>query len=201
MAVYGMGVVFAPVVGPTLGGWITDNYSWRWIFLINIPVGILFPAADLAADLRSALFVPQDAARWTQDRLYGPGPAATGLGALEIMLDEGQRNDWFSSHGIVAAAVIAAIGLIGVVVWELRQKEPVVDFRLLKDRTFAISTATMFVLGFVLYGSTMALPLFLQTLLGYTAMHSGLALSPGGLMIMIMMPSSACCFRRSKRAG
>ena len=104
------------------------------------------------------------------------------------MLDEGQRNDWFSSHGIVAAAFIAAIGLIGVVVWELRQKEPVVDFRLLKDRTFAISTASMFVLGFVLYGSTMALPLFLQTLLGYTAMQSGLALSPGGLMIMIMMP-------------
>ena len=113
---------------------------------------------------------------------------ATGLGALEIMLDEGQRNDWFSSHGIVAAAIIAAIGLIGVVVWELRQKEPVVDFRLLKDRTFAISTASMFVLGFVLYGSTMALPLFLQTLLGYTAMQSGLALSPGGLMIMVMMP-------------
>jgi DHA2 family multidrug resistance protein len=118
----------------------------------------------------------------------GLGLLATGLGALEIMLDEGQRNDWFSSHGIVAAAVIAAIGLVGVVVWELRQKEPVVDFRLLKDRTFAISTATMFVLGFVLYGSTMALPLFLQTLLGYTAMQSGLALSPGGLMIMVMMP-------------
>jgi DHA2 family multidrug resistance protein len=103
-------------------------------------------------------------------------------------LDEGQRNDWWSSHGIVAAAVIAAICLVGVVVWELRQKEPVVDFRLLKDRTFAVSTALMFVLGFVLYGSTMALPLFLQTLLGYTAMQSGLALSPGGLMIMIMMP-------------
>jgi DHA2 family multidrug resistance protein len=104
------------------------------------------------------------------------------------MLDEGQRNDWFSSHGIVAAAVIAAIGLIGVVAWELRQKEPVVDFHLLRDRTFAISTATMFILGFVLYGSTMVLPLFLQTLLGYTAMQSGLALSPGGLMIMVMMP-------------
>ena len=188
MAVYGMGVVFAPVVGPTLGGWITDNYTWRWIFLINIPVGI---CSLLLTSL--LIFDPPYLFRKTlRDGLkidyMGLGLLATGLGALEIMLDEGQRNDWFSSHGIVAAAIIAAIGLIGVVVWELRQKEPVVDFRLLKDRTFAISTATMFILGFVLYGSTMALPLFLQTLLGYTAMQSGLALSPGGLMIMIMMP-------------
>ncbi|HEX5227565.1 MAG TPA: DHA2 family efflux MFS transporter permease subunit [Bryobacteraceae bacterium] len=188
MAVYGMGVVFAPVVGPTLGGWITDNYTWRWIFLINIPVGI---CSLLLTSL--LIFDPPYLLRKTlRDGLkidyVGLGLLATGLGALEIMLDEGQRNDWFSSHGIVSAAVIAAIGLIGVVVWELRQKEPVVDFSLLKDRTFAVSTATMFLLGFVLYGSTMALPLFLQTLLGYTAMQSGLALSPGGLMIMIMMP-------------
>jgi DHA2 family multidrug resistance protein len=188
MAVYGMGVVFAPVVGPTLGGWITDNYTWRCIFLINIPVGI---ASLVLTSL--LIFDPPYLFRKTlRDGLkidyIGLGLLATGLAALEIMLDEGQRNDWFSSHGIVAAAVIAAVGLIGVVVWELRQKEPVVDFRLLKDRTFAISTATMFILGFVLYGSTMVLPLFLQTLLGYTAMQSGLALSPGGLMIMIMMP-------------
>ncbi len=188
MAVYGMGVVLAPVVGPTLGGWITDNYTWRWIFLINIPVGI---CSLLLTSL--LIFDPPFLFRKTlRDGLkidyLGLGLLATGLGALEIMLDEGQRNDWFSSHGIVAAAIIAAIGLIGVVVWELRQKEPVVDFRLLKDRTFAISTAGMFILGFVLYGSTMALPLFLQTLLGYTAMQSGMALSPGGLVIMIMMP-------------
>ena len=188
MAVYGMGVVFAPVVGPTLGGWITDNYTWRWIFLINIPVGV---CSLLLTSL--LIFDPPYLLRKTlRDGLkidyMGLGLLATGLGALEIMLDEGQRNDWFSSHGIVAAAVIAAIGLVGVVVWELRQKEPVVDFRLLKDRTFAISTASMFILGFVLYGSTMALPLFLQTLLGYTAMQSGMALSPGGLMIMVMMP-------------
>ncbi len=104
------------------------------------------------------------------------------------MLDEGQRNDWFSSHGIVAATIIAAVALVSVVFWELRRKDPVVDLHLLKERNFAISTATMFVLGFVLYGSTMALPLFLQTLLGYTAMQSGMALSPGGLAIMVMMP-------------
>ncbi len=188
MAVYGMGVVFAPVVGPTLGGWITDNYTWRWIFLINVPVGI---CSLLLTSL--LIFDPPYLFRKTlRDGLkidyVGLGLLATGLGALEIMLDDGQKNDWFSSPGIVAAAIVGAIGLIGVVVWELRQKEPVVDFRLLKDRTFAISTASMFVLGFVLYGSTMALPLFLQTLLGYTAMQSGLALSPGGLVIMVMMP-------------
>src|SRR5262249_39025937 len=109
-------------------------------------------------------------------------------GALEIMLDEGQRNDWFSSHGIVAAGIIGVTCLVGVVFWELRQKDPIVDFHLLKDRNFAISTATMFILGFVLYGSTMALPLFLQTLVVYTSMQSGMALSPGGLAIMVMMP-------------
>jgi MFS transporter, DHA2 family, multidrug resistance protein len=188
MAVYGMGVVFAPVVGPTLGGWITDNYTWRWIFLINIPVGIC------SLLLTSVLiFDPPYLIRKTlKDGLridyIGLGLLATGLGALEIMLDEGQRNDWFSSHGIVAAAFIAAVALVSVVFWELRRKDPVVDFHLLKDRNFAISTMIMFILGFVLYGSTMALPLFLQTLLGYTAMQSGMALSPGGLAIMVMMP-------------
>jgi DHA2 family multidrug resistance protein len=118
----------------------------------------------------------------------GLGLLATGLGALEIALDEGQRHDWFSSSGIVVAAVIGVVALVSVIFWELRQKDPVVDFKLLKDRNFAISTLTMFVLGFVLYGSTMALPLFLQELLGYTALQSGMALSPGGLAIMVMMP-------------
>jgi DHA2 family multidrug resistance protein len=188
MAVYGMGVVLAPVVGPTLGGWITDNYTWRWIFLINIPVGI---CSLLATSL--LIFDPPYLIRKTlKDGLkidyIGLGLLAAGLGALEITLDEGQRNDWFSSGSIVASTIIAIVALISVVFWELRQKDPVVDFHLLKDRNFAISTLTMFMLGFVLYGSTMALPLFLQTLLGYTAMQSGLALSPGGLMIMFMMP-------------
>ena len=187
MAVYGMGVVFAPVVGPTLGGWITDNFTWRWIFLINIPVGIcslLFTSV--------LIFDPPYLIRKTLKGLridyIGLGLLATGLGALEIMLDEGQRNDWFSSHGIVAAAVIAVVALVSVVIWELNHSDPVVEFHLLKERNFAISTLTMFILGFVLYGSTMALPLFLQTLLGYTATQSGMALSPGGLAIMVMMP-------------
>ena len=187
MAVYGMGVVFAPVVGPTLGGWITDNFTWRWIFLINIPVGICSLLFTSILIFDPPYLVRKSLAGLRIDYI-GLGLLATGLGALEIMLDEGQRNDWFSSHGIVAAAVIAIVALVSVVFWELRQKDPVVDLHLLKERNFAISTFTMFVLGFVLYGSTMALPLFLQTLLGYTATQSGMALSPGGLAIMVMMP-------------
>lgn len=188
MAVYGMGVVLAPVVGPTLGGWITDNYTWRWIFLINIPVGI---CSLLLTSL--LIFDPPYLVRKTlKDGIridyIGLGLLAAGLGALEITLDEGQRNDWFSSGAIVASTIIAIVALVSVVLWELRQKDPVVDFHLLKDRNFAISTLTMFMLGFVLYGSTTALPLFLQTLLGYTAMQSGMALSPGGVAIMVMMP-------------
>jgi DHA2 family multidrug resistance protein len=188
MAVYGMGVVFAPVVGPTLGGWITDNYTWRWIFLINVPVGICSLLLTSLLIFDPSYLVRKSIKDGLKIDYFGLGLLATGLGALEITLDEGQRNDWFSSHAILAAAVIAAVALVSVVFWELRRKDPVVDFHLLKERNFAISTLMMFILGFVLYGSTIALPLFLQTLLGYTAMQSGLALSPGGLAIMVMMP-------------
>ncbi|HYL78892.1 MAG TPA: DHA2 family efflux MFS transporter permease subunit [Bryobacteraceae bacterium] len=188
MAVYGMGVVLAPVIGPTLGGWITDNYTWRWIFLINIPVGICSLLFTSLLIFDPPYLIRKSLKDGLKIDYLGLGLLATGLGALEITLDEGQRNDWFSSSGILAASVIAVVALVAVVYWELRQKDPVVDFHLLKDRNFAISTLMMFLLGFVLYGSTMALPLFLQTLLGYTAMQSGMALSPGGLAIMVMMP-------------
>src|SRR5271170_5138473 len=188
MAVYGMGVVLAPVVGPTLGGWITDNYTWRWIFLINIPVGICSLLLTSLLIFDPPYLVRKSIKDGLRIDYIGLGLLAAGLGALEITLDEGQRNDWFSSGAIVASTIIAVVALISVVMWELRQKDPVVDFHLLKDRNFAISTLTMFMLGYVLYGSTTALPLFLQTLLGYTAMQSGLALSPGGLAVMVMMP-------------
>jgi DHA2 family multidrug resistance protein len=188
MAVYGMGVVFAPVVGPTLGGWITDNYTWGWIFLINVPVGICSLLLTSLLIFDPPFLIRKSIKDGLKIDYLGLGLLATGLAALEIALDEGQRHDWFSSHWIVAASIIAVTALVSVVLWELRQKDPVVDFRLLKERNFAISTLTMFVLGFVLYGSTMALPLFLQTLLGYTALQSGLALSPGGLAIMVLMP-------------
>ena len=187
MAAFGMVVVFAPIIGPTLGGWITDNFSWRWIFLINIPIGAV-------ALLAASAFVHDPPyllrRKWGSMRIdyIGLGLLSLGLAFLEILLDEGQREDWFSSPLIVTSAVIAAVALIGVVFWELRQKDPVVELHLLRDRNFAISTVTMFLLGFVLYGSTMLLPVFLQTLLGYTALRSGMVMSPGGIAVLLLMP-------------
>jgi DHA2 family multidrug resistance protein len=187
MAVYGMGVVVAPVIGPTLGGWITDNYSWRWIFLINIPVGALSLTLTSLLIWDPVYFV-RKAWKGMKVDYFGLGLLSLGLAALEITLDDGQKNDWLGSNFIVTMAAIALIGLVGVVLWELRQKEPVVDFRMLQNRNFMLSTATMFLLGFVLYASTMLLPVFLQTLLGYSAMRSGMVLSPGGLVIAVTMP-------------
>src|SRR5215475_5532532 len=187
MAFYGMGVVVAPVVGPVLGGWITDNYSWRWIFLINIPIGILSIALTTFLIFDPPHLVRKTFANGLKLDYIGLGLLSSGLAALEIFLDEGQRDDWFGSNLIVAAAIIAAFSLIGVVVWELRQKDPIVDFRLLANRNFALAAATMYALGFTLYGSTTILPIFLQTVLGYTAFLSGLVLSPGGIAMMLGM--------------
>jgi MFS transporter, DHA2 family, multidrug resistance protein len=188
MALYGMGVVFAPIIGPVLGGWITDNYSWHWIFLINIPIGML------SLFLNSALL--HDPPHLKRIELkegerfdyLGISILTLGLASLEIVLDEGQRRDWFSSDLIVFCAITAVVTLLTTLLVEWRKKDPIVDLRLLKDRNFAVSTLMLFVLGFVLYGSMALLPIFLQTLLGYTASLSGQILSPGGLMVLIMMP-------------
>ena len=187
MAVYGMGVVLAPTIGPTLGGWITDSYSWRWIFFINVPVGIL--SLTLTTLL---IFDPPYLRRRTFGNFRmdytGLGLIATGLGFLEVFLDEGQRKDWFSSPLIVISASIAGACLILAVVWEIWHEDPVVELRLLRDRRFAIGTFTMFGLGFVLYASTVLLPMFLRTLMGYDALTSGMALSPGGVAVVLLMP-------------
>jgi DHA2 family multidrug resistance protein len=188
MAMFGMGVVLAPIIGPTLGGWITDSYSWRWIFLINVPVGLLSLLLTFFL-----IFDPPFLARrrWrdgTQIDYIGLGLLSVGLGFLQVVLDKGQREDWFESHFIVWCSVVAAGGLMAALLWELTRREPIVDFRLLRDRNFFLGTVTMFVLGFVLYGSTALLPIFLQTLLGYTALLSGLVLSPGGFLVMITLP-------------
>jgi len=186
-AVYGVAVVTAPAIGPTLGGWITDNFSWRWIFFINIPVGIL------SILLTSRLI--QDPPYFRRRKLsethidfVGLGFVGLGLGTLQVVLDKGQRDDWFESRFITWMFLIAIVSLIFVVVWEWKNKDPIIDLHLFRDRTFGISNLLMFMLGFALLGSTLLLPLFMQTMLGYTAERSGLALMPGGFAIMLLLP-------------
>ncbi|HWZ96804.1 MAG TPA: DHA2 family efflux MFS transporter permease subunit [Candidatus Dormibacteraeota bacterium] len=187
-AVYGIAVVVAPTIGPWLGGWITDNFSWRWIFYINIPVGILslLLTSVLVSDPPHMKKVK--ASEGFRVDYIGIGLISLGLGSMQIILDKGQRDDWLSSGFIQIFAVLMVVGLIAAIFWELRQKDPVVDLRMLKNRNFAIATTAMFFLGFVLYSSTVLIPQMLQQLLGYTAEKAGLALSPGGAVIMLMMP-------------
>jgi len=187
MAVYGVAVVTAPIIGPTLGGWITDNFSWRWIFFINIPVGLLsiYLTSRIVED---PPHLERRAVKGLNIDFVGLSAVALGIGALQIFLDKGQREDWFESHFIIVMAVFAAAALLFAVVWELRQKDPIVDIRLMREPSFAASIILMFMLGFILYGSTVLLPLFLQTLMGYSATTSGLVLSPGGLVTMMTMP-------------
>jgi MFS transporter, DHA2 family, multidrug resistance protein len=187
-AVYGIAVVVAPTIGPWLGGYITDNYSWRWIFYINIPVGILSiiltyllvsdPPHMKRANFKEGFRIDY----------IGLGLITLGLASMQIILDKGQREDWFASGFIRTFFVLMLIGLIAGVIWELRTKDPVVDFKMLKNRNFAIATIAMFFLGFVLYSTTMLIPEMLQELLGYPAEMAGLALSPGGALIMLCMP-------------
>jgi DHA2 family multidrug resistance protein len=188
MAIFGMGVVLAPIIGPTLGGWITDSYSWRWIFLINIPVGVISLVLTLFLIFDPPYLVRKSLREGAKIDYIGIGLLSVGLGFLQVLLDKGEREDWFGSSFIVWCSVVAAVGLLGALLWELSQEDPAVDFRLLKERNFFIATMTMFMLGVVLYGSTALLPIFLQTLLGYTALLSGLVLSPGGFLVIILLP-------------
>ena len=187
-AVYGLAVVVAPTIGPWLGGWITDSFSWRWIFYINVPVGIISLLLTSVLIKDPPYMKRASLKRGFRIDYVGIGLISLGLGSMQIILDKGQREDWLSSNFIRFFFVTMLVGLVAGIIWELREKEPVIDLRMLKDRNFAISSTAMFFLGFVLYSTTVLIPQLLQELLGYTARLAGLALSPGGAVIMCMMP-------------
>jgi DHA2 family multidrug resistance protein len=186
-AVYGMAVVLAPAIGPTLGGFITDRYSWRWVFFINVPVGIL----SLLLSSRVVVDPP-----WFAEARKKAGPIdyvgllliAVGLAALEVVLDKGQEDDWFHSSFITAFAVISAVCIAAFILWEWREEHPIVELQLFRNRNFAVATLLMLVLGIALYGSTVLLPQYAQVWLGWSAQDAGMMLSPGGVAVMVLMP-------------
>ena len=184
MGFWGLGIVVAPILGPVFGGWLTENYSWRWIFYINLPVGI----ASLIMT-RMFVFDPSYLKKASQGIDYwGMGMLVVGIGALQFVLDKGQQADWFASTSIVMLSVIAAIALVALVVHQLKSTHPIIDLHLFKDRTYATGVFLMTVLGFVLYGSLVLLPVMLQTLFGYSSLEAGKAMAPRGVGSMLVMP-------------
>ncbi len=186
-ALYGVSIVCAPAIGPTLGGWITDNYSWRWIFYINVPVGILavLLVSQLIQDPPYLSSLKKITARFDY---IGFALLVIGVGALQIALDKGQEDDWFGSRFITTLIILAAAGLVSLVIWEWHHKEPVVDVHLFKMFNFASCNLMMFVLGIVLFSSTVLLPQFLQTLMGYTAEAAGMVLSGAAILLLFLTP-------------
>lgn len=184
MAIFGVGVVFAPIIGPTLGGWITDNYTWRWIFFINLPISAL-----ALVMIQTYVVDPPYLKRGVSQIDYiGLGLLAVGIGALQLMLDNGQKNDWFQTPWITQTALVALFGLVALVLWEMHTKHPIIDMKVFLIKNFTPGVILIFALGIALYGSMVLLPVFLQTLLGYSATQSGIAMSPGGIGTLIFMP-------------
>src|SRR6266545_1085104 len=184
MGFWGLGIVVAPIIGPVLGGWLTDNYSWRWVFYINIPVG-----AMAVLMTRAYVFDPPYIKRVSETIDYrGIGLLALGVGAIQVVLDKGQQADWFDSPTIVALTALGVVSLTVFIFAELRQPHPVVDLRVFKHMTYSLGVFLTTVLGFVLYGSLVLLPIMLQTLLGYPPIQAGLALAPRGIGSFIAMP-------------
>jgi DHA2 family multidrug resistance protein len=184
MGFWGLGIVVAPILGPVLGGWLTESYSWRWVFYINIPVGV-------TSLIMTRLFIFDPSYIRQESRrvdYWGIGMLAVGIGALQFVLDKGQEEDWFSSRTITVLAIVAAVTLVCLVVHELRTEDPVVDLRVFKARSYAVGVFLMTVMGFVLYGSLVLLPIMLQTLLGYPPLQAGIAMAPRGVGSFFMMP-------------
>jgi DHA2 family multidrug resistance protein len=187
-AVYGMAVVVAPAIGPTLGGWITDNFNWHWIFFINLPVGLLsLYLSNRMVEDPPHLQIRRKEARNERVDFFGLGLVAIGVGFLEFTLDKGQEKDWFGSQMIVTCAILAVVTLVTFVIWEWNHSHPIVDLKLLKNRNFGTAVFLQLILGMVLFGSTVLIPQYLQVLLGYTAERAGMVLSPAGFVMMIMM--------------
>ncbi|MBX6359146.1 MAG: DHA2 family efflux MFS transporter permease subunit [Acidobacterium ailaaui] len=186
-AVYGMAVVVAPAIGPTLGGWITDNFNWHWIFFINIPFGALslFLSQRMVED---PPYLKEEQKKIRKVDSVGLGLICLGVGCLEFVLDKGQEKDWFGDTKITVFFIIALCALITFAVWEWNHEDPVVDLKLLKVRNFGTAIFLQFILGMVLFGTTVLIPQFLQVLMGYTAELAGMALSPAALVMMVMMP-------------
>jgi len=191
-ALYSMAIVTAPAIGPPLGGWITDNWSWRWVFFINIPIGIL----SLILTSR----VLSDPPEYTREREFarkeermkmdgwGVFSVAMAFACLEVVLDRGQTEDWFESTFIILFFSISMVALVFAVIWEWNHPDPVVEIRLLADRNFALANVFYFIFGFTLYGSTVLIPQMLQRLYGYSATNAGLVLGPGAFVIVLLAP-------------
>src|SRR5690348_1299232 len=194
MAFWALGIVVAPMLGPVMGGWLTDSYSWRWVFYINVSIGIL-------ALILTQIFVfdpPYIRRGAGKIDYWGMGLLAVGIGALQIMLDKGQEEDWFGSHFIIILAVLAGAGLTIFVFRELCAEHPVVDLYVFRHRSYSTGVFLMTVLGFVLYGSTVLVPLLLQTVLGYPALQAGIAMLPRGLGSFIAMPAVGALLSKVK---
>jgi len=191
-AIYGVAVVVAPAIGPALGGWITDNYHWRWIFFINIPVGLLsfFLTYHLVQDPPSAVeATKRERAKGVRVDYTGFALTVLGFGALQVVLDKGQEDDWFGSKFICIFAALTVIGIAGLIIWETMVVDnPIVDLPLLANRNLSTSMILQFVVGFILTSTTVLIPQFVQQILGYNATNAGLILMPGGFALMFMMP-------------
>ena len=184
MAFWGLGIVVAPILGPTMGGWLTDTLSWRWVFYINLPIG-LFSFLMITLFLFDPPYIRRGSLKVD---LWGLAMLAIGMASLQVMLDKGQEEDWFASHLILTLAVLAAVFLTWFVIRQLRTPHPIVQFRLLKYRSFAAGILMITIMGFVLYGSLILLPLFMQLLLGWTAVAAGIWTSPRGIGMAVCMP-------------